>query len=77
MRDLIVANANREDRITHYIPQWKINAFPKEIPCWDTNARGWEPGSFVVHFAGAWAYIKEDDPTGYLMRRYESHIVHK
>jgi len=34
----------------------------------------WQPGDFVVHFAGAWVYIHDKDPTGVLMQRYE-HLV--
>jgi mannan polymerase II complex MNN10 subunit len=58
-----------------YVPQWKINAFPKEIECWDKDKRGWQRGDFVIHFAGAWAHVTDDDPTGYLMRKYRSEIV--
>lgn len=65
------ASAQRTVRI----PQWKINAFPKEIACFDEAKKGWEHGSFVLHFAGAWAHVKEDDPTGYLMRKYQHEII--
>ena len=60
------------------IPQWRINAFPEEIHCWDQRdepQRGWEHGSFVIHFAGAWAHVKEEDPTGFLMKKYGGHII--
>ncbi|KAJ6035976.1 hypothetical protein N7540_000255 [Penicillium herquei] len=57
------------------IPQWKINAFPEEIGCYDTHKKKWEKGMFVVHFAGAWAHVSGDDPTGQLMRKYESEII--
>jgi mannan polymerase II complex MNN10 subunit len=57
------------------IPQWKSNAFPEEIRCWDRHQRGWEPGLLLIHFAGAWAHVKEPDPTGYLMRKYEHYII--
>lgn len=57
------------------IPQWKINAFPEEIGCYDTHKKKWVKGMFVVHFAGAWAHIKSEDPTGHLMRKYEPEIV--
>lgn len=59
----------------HMIPQWKTNAFPEEIKCWDKDDRGWEPGTFAIHFAGAWAHVKGEDPTGQLMRKYEGEIV--
>ena len=60
------------------IPQWRINAFPEEIKCWDERdspKRGWEKGSFVIHFAGAWAHMKREDPTGYLMEKYAKDII--
>lgn len=59
------------------IPQWRINAFPEEIRCWDVRdpePRQWERGMFVLHFAGAWAYIHDEDPTGGLMKKYEGYI---
>lgn len=55
--------------------QWKMNAFPKEIKCYDgRDPIPWKPGMFLVHFAGAWAHVKEEDPTGVLMRRYFPYI---
>ncbi|KAJ5991326.1 hypothetical protein N7522_011533 [Penicillium canescens] len=57
------------------IPQWTINAFPEEIGCYDTHKKKWEKGMFVVHFAGAWAHIAGEDPTGHLMRKYEPEIL--
>jgi len=57
------------------IPQWKINAFPEEIRCFDKYDKGWEKGMFVIHFAGAWAHVKGEDPTGDLMRKYEKEIM--
>ncbi|KAG2000819.1 hypothetical protein GB937_010801 [Aspergillus fischeri] len=57
------------------IPQWRINAFPEEIGCYDSHKKKWEKGMFVIHFAGAWAHVVEEDPTGHLMRKYESQIV--
>jgi mannan polymerase II complex MNN10 subunit len=57
------------------IPQWKINAFPEEIHCFDKSEKGWEHGTFVIHFAGAWAHVPGDDPTGDLMTKYESQIM--
>jgi mannan polymerase II complex MNN10 subunit len=57
------------------IPQWKINAFPTEIGCYDKDKRKWERGMFVVHFAGAWAHVSGEDPTGQLMRKYEAEIL--
>jgi mannan polymerase II complex MNN10 subunit len=59
-----------------FIPQWKINAFPPEIECWDDDKRSWQRGDFVIHFAGAWAHVKDiEDPRGYLMEKYRQEIV--
>jgi mannan polymerase II complex MNN10 subunit len=59
----------------HVVPQWKLNAFPPEIACFDEDKRVWEHGTFVIHFAGAWAHVKGDDPTGQLMNKYEPNII--
>lgn len=75
IRDVINKSTDKEKEQVFWIPQWKINAFPEEIRCWDESDRGWERGVFAVHFAGAWAHVKEEDPTGYLMRKYEGEIV--
>lgn len=75
IRDVVNNNANGEADQTLWIPQWKINAFPEDIRCWDKADRGWERGTFVLHFAGAWAHVKEEDPTGFLMRKYEGEII--
>lgn len=60
---------------TIQIPQTKINGFPQEIACFDEEHKGWQPGMFVLHFAGAWAHVKGEDPTGQLMRKYEGDII--
>ncbi|CCG83139.1 Putative uncharacterized protein [Taphrina deformans PYCC 5710] len=57
------------------VPQWKINAFPEEIKCYDSDHRPWEHGMFLAHFAGAWAYIKDEDPYGQLMRKYGASVI--
>ncbi|KAH7399353.1 galactosyl transferase GMA12/MNN10 family-domain-containing protein [Pyrenochaeta sp. MPI-SDFR-AT-0127] len=62
------------DRV-HVVPQWKLNAFPKEIACFDESRQPWERGTFILHFAGAWAHVKGDDPTGQLMKKYEGDII--
>ncbi|KAF2806014.1 uncharacterized protein BDZ99DRAFT_394842 [Mytilinidion resinicola] len=74
MRDLLKTN---DPFVKHAvtIPQWKINAFPEEIHCFDKSEQAWERGTFVVHFAGAWAHVEGDDPTGYLMEKYEKEIM--
>lgn len=59
---------------TIVVPQQKLNAFPQEIACYDPVSSAWKDGDFVIHFAGAWAHVKGDDPTGQLMKKYEPHI---
>ncbi|KAH7408237.1 galactosyl transferase GMA12/MNN10 family-domain-containing protein [Phaeosphaeria sp. MPI-PUGE-AT-0046c] len=60
---------------THVMPQWKLNAFPQEIACFDDDKKVWEHGTFVLHFAGAWAHVKGEDPTGQLMKKYEHQVI--
>jgi mannan polymerase II complex MNN10 subunit len=75
MRDILFRSAFMEDKFV-MLPQWKINAFPQEIPCYDQrDKKVWERGIFTLHFAGAWAHVKEEDPTGFLMRKYEQEII--
>jgi mannan polymerase II complex MNN10 subunit len=57
-----------------YIPQWKINAVSEEIGCYDTYGQKWEKGMLLLHFPGAWAHVKDKDPTGLLMKKYEGEI---
>ncbi|KAI5801812.1 galactosyl transferase [Pyronema domesticum] len=60
-----------------WVPQTKINAFPSEVPCYDKYDKGWSPGDFVVHFAGAWAHLPQHlkkDSYGVLMRKYSEWI---
>jgi mannan polymerase II complex MNN10 subunit len=59
----------------HVVPQWKLNAFPKEIACFDKDKKVWEHGTFILHFAGAWAHVKGKDPTGQLMKKYENEVI--
>jgi mannan polymerase II complex MNN10 subunit len=48
-----------------------MNAYPEEIPCYDTFKRKWEPGMFVIHFPGAWAHLPNvTDAKGVLFKRY-------
>ena len=53
IRDIVNRDADGEKEQTLWIPQYKINAFPEEIRCWDKYDKGWERGVFLVHFAGA------------------------
>ena len=75
VKALIAANENNCNAHIQVVPQWKINAFPEEIHCYDEAKKSWERGMFVVHFAGAWAYLKEEDPYGILMRKYKDQVV--
>jgi hypothetical protein len=60
MRDIMFESSFLEDRFV-MIPQHSINAFPEEIKCFDQRyKKGWEPGAFFIHFAGAWAHVKEE-----------------
>lgn len=56
------------------VPQTRLNAFPEEIKCFEHGSRPWQLGDFVVHFAGAWAHVKGEDPTGQMMRKYGPQI---
>lgn len=73
---LIQENVLHARKKSVIVRQWKMNAFPKEIPCYDDDKTRWEKGMFVVHFAVAWAHVKDtDDPTGDLMRKYAEYVV--
>lgn len=74
MRDLLY-NSDQWFRRRIFMPQHAINAFPEEIKCWDSYQKPWQRGTFVIHFAGAWAHVHEDDPTGLLMRKYEMDTI--
>ncbi|KAF2792236.1 glycosyltransferase family 34 protein [Melanomma pulvis-pyrius CBS 109.77] len=74
MARLIKSDPISGDR-TIQVPQWKLNAFPQEIACFDESNEVWKPGMFVIHFAGAWAHVKGEDPTGQLMKKYKDEIV--
>ncbi|KAA8616813.1 Glyco-transf-34 domain containing protein [Pyrenophora tritici-repentis] len=56
-------------------PQSKLNAYPEEIKCFEDPDGQWKPGYFVIHFAGAWAHVEGEDPTGQLMNQYEDKIL--
>ncbi|KAF2705132.1 glycosyltransferase family 34 protein [Pleomassaria siparia CBS 279.74] len=71
----IIADDKASGARTMQVPQWKLNAFPKEIACFDKSEQVWEPGMFVIHFAGAWAHVKGEDPTGQLMTKYKDEII--
>jgi hypothetical protein len=47
MRDIMF----KQKRFTEnyvFIPQYKLNAFPQEIKCFDKYKKGWAPGTFMV-----------------------------
>ncbi|KAJ5454064.1 uncharacterized protein N7458_005020 [Penicillium daleae] len=78
MLQLIEENQHDEQEQVLFIPQWKMNAFPEEIPCYDHYNKKWEPGMFVVHFAGAWAHMpNRTDAKAELFERYYSLIDHE
>lgn len=75
MRDLIADNDNGVRDRTIFVPQWRMNAFPEEIPCFDESKRAWEPGMFLVHFAGAWAHMRNvTNPKDFLFRKYNVYV---
>jgi mannan polymerase II complex MNN10 subunit len=74
MRDILFHSSFMDDKFV-MVPQWKLNAFPEEIPCYDQDNKMFEKGIFMLHFAGAWAHVKEEDPTGFLMKKYEREIM--
>ena len=74
MRNLIKSGSPLANHVLR-IPQWKINALPQEIRCYDDSERPWEKGMFVVHFPGAAWHIRTKDPKGFLMRQYEDEII--
>jgi mannan polymerase II complex MNN10 subunit len=74
MRDFLKSDSSLVKHALR-VPQWKFNTFPEEIGCYDESKVKWARGMLVVHFAGAWAHVKEKDPTGFLMKKYESEII--
>lgn len=77
MRDVMFGSPSMKDQFI-MLPQHSINAFPEEIGCFDSRyEKHYEPGMFFIHFAGAWAHVREEDPTGFLMRKYEPEIVYE
>jgi mannan polymerase II complex MNN10 subunit len=54
-----------------------FDAYPEELECYDPRDPGpWEPGMFLLHFAGArWRLKGHKDPIGALMRKYFHAIV--
>jgi mannan polymerase II complex MNN10 subunit len=53
--------------------QSDINPFPDEIKCHERDEETWRQGMIIVHFAGAWAHMKDDkDATGTLMKKYSA-----
>jgi mannan polymerase II complex MNN10 subunit len=76
-QDAMVALLKEEPYAGRHIvaPQSELNAFPKDIHCFENNDGEWKPGKFILHFAGAWAHVKGEDPTGQLMKKYERDII--
>ena len=76
--EVVQANKRGEKDRVVFIKQWKMNAFPAEIPCYeDDDGRKWEPGMFVLHVAGAWAHMPEDkeNAKNILLQKYAKDIV--
>ncbi|KAL1794630.1 hypothetical protein ACET3X_006446 [Alternaria dauci] len=76
-QDAMVELLKEEPYLSRHIvaPQSKLNAFPRDIPCFENEEGEWKPGKFLLHFAGAWAHVKGEDPTGQLMKKYEGNII--
>lgn len=72
---MLIASDDPTGARTVRVPQWRLNAFPAEIECYDEPGQVWQEGFFVLHFAGAWAHVKGDDPTGQLMKKYQDKII--
>jgi mannan polymerase II complex MNN10 subunit len=70
MKRLLHAHPQDMARVV-FVPQRKLNAFPDEIHCYDDEAEPWQQGDLLLHFAGAWAHVEGEDPTGVLMKKYE------
>ncbi|KAI4921520.1 hypothetical protein J4E85_008865 [Alternaria conjuncta] len=76
-QDAMVQLLKEQPYVSRHVvaPQSRLNAFPKDIPCFENEEGEWKPGKFVLHFAGAWAHVKGEDPTGQLMKKYERDII--
>jgi mannan polymerase II complex MNN10 subunit len=83
--ELDTAESQQLQKQVRFVPQHRMNAFPEEIRCWEDGFKWsrdgkerrngmWKRGDFAVHFAGAWAHVHENDPTGLLMRKYEMSV---
>ncbi|KAF2206506.1 glycosyltransferase family 34 protein [Cercospora zeae-maydis SCOH1-5] len=69
LRDMVLNNLHNIAQKGMFVKQYKMNAFPPEIHCVEDD-RFWQPGDFMIHMAGAWAHVHEEDPTGLLLRKY-------
>ena len=77
MRDMLHDDAFSVADHSVMAPQHLFDAYPPEIECYDPrDPRPWEPGMFVMHFAGArWRFKEQKDPIGSLMRKYFQAVV--
>ncbi|KAI5847508.1 galactosyl transferase GMA12/MNN10 family-domain-containing protein [Tricharina praecox] len=76
IRDILNSSPQERSR-AKWIAQKKMNSFPEEIGCYDSNNLPWSPGDFVIHFAGAWAHLKgkaKRDPYGVMMRKFHEWV---
>jgi mannan polymerase II complex MNN10 subunit len=70
MKQLLHSNPADMARVM-FLPQKKLNSFPEQIQCYDQDGEPWSEGDLLLHFAGAWAHVEGEDPTGQLMKKYE------
>ncbi|KXT07951.1 hypothetical protein AC579_3910 [Pseudocercospora musae] len=74
LRDMLAVNAEGARDHTVIVPQKWMNSYAEEINRFldpKDEGRVWEKGDFVIHFAGASWWLRENvDPVGELMRKY-------
>jgi len=59
------------------VPQYKLNSYPDELSCVENHERHWKQGDWIIHFPGAWAFMRDTkDPFGDLLRRYYPRIIY-
>ena len=77
LRDMLHLNEYSVADRSVIAPQWMFDAYPEELECYDPrNPKPWEPGMFLLHFAGAkWRLKDQKDPIGTLMRKYSLQVV--
>lgn len=80
LRDMLAINAEGVRDHTVIVPQRWMNSYAEEVNQYldpKDEGRVWERGDFVIHFAGAsWWLKEEEDPVGMLMRKYHEMVVY-